>query len=136
MSGNRPESVLLEEVRGGDWEEAERFWIAYWKFLGASLTNLTEGGECGGSKGRVVSEETRRRISLSQIGIAKPHGPIPPLQREKMRIAALKRYSDQNEKNKTRESVINAYKNIENRLKISIGKKRKNKQKDLFIESL
>src|SRR6185369_1307504 len=43
-AGLRPEIVELERVSpGGDWEEAEQFWIAYFRFLGANLCNHTDG---------------------------------------------------------------------------------------------
>lgn len=60
-----PAMVMLETV-GLDWIEAEQFWIAYMRFLGAKLTNLTVGGE--GSLGAVVSKETRSKRSASMIG--------------------------------------------------------------------
>lgn len=44
-AGYRPELEILEIVPSeNDWEEAERFWISYWKYIGAKLTNLTDGG--------------------------------------------------------------------------------------------
>lgn len=41
-------------------KESEQFHIAYLKAMGAELLNLTEGGE--GAWGRVMSEETRKKI--------------------------------------------------------------------------
>jgi len=52
--------VLLElEVVAEGWEEAERFWIAYFKFLGARLLNATRGGE--GTPGLRWSEESKEK---------------------------------------------------------------------------
>lgn len=54
------------EVVSSDWIEAEQFWIAYFKSLGARLTNLTAGGE--GMVGYTATEETRKRISSATAG--------------------------------------------------------------------
>jgi hypothetical protein len=37
--------VELEQC-GEEWDEPEKFWIAYMKFLGARLVNGNEGGHC------------------------------------------------------------------------------------------
>jgi hypothetical protein len=59
--------VVLEEVDDrGDWEEAERFWIASFRAMGMPLLNLTDGGE--GTAGIRRSDETRRRIGDAQRG--------------------------------------------------------------------
>ena len=60
-----PAMVVLETV-GTDWIEAEQFWIAYMRFLGARLTNLTLGGE--GALGMIASEESRVKRSVSMRG--------------------------------------------------------------------
>jgi hypothetical protein len=60
--GLRPEIFELEKVHDG-WEEAEQFWIAYFRSLGASLCNATAGGD--GLVGFTHSEETRRKQSVS-----------------------------------------------------------------------
>lgn len=45
-NGLQPDVVVLEEViSGGDWVEAEQFWIAYFRMIGADLCNHTLGGE-------------------------------------------------------------------------------------------
>jgi group I intron endonuclease len=65
--GMMPAAVVLEEVLdGGDWEEAERFWIASLRTLGLPLLNLTDGGE--GLLGHRRSEVTRRKIGDAQRG--------------------------------------------------------------------
>jgi hypothetical protein len=43
-SGQAPTLVILEVVES-DWQAAERRWIAYYRDLGADLTNHTDGGE-------------------------------------------------------------------------------------------
>lgn len=67
----RPDIFVIEVVRDGDWVEAERFWIAYFRAIGANLLNYTSGGE--GEPGFRVAEETKRRISLGNKG--KPKSP-------------------------------------------------------------
>jgi len=94
-SGLKPDYVILEMT--DSWVEAEQFWIAYFNFLGARLTNSTIGGEgsifIGGSllkirkilrernkslkqkqavstklKGRIITEEQREAISKKLTG--------------------------------------------------------------------
>lgn len=66
-AGFKPEIVIFEQVPpGGDWEEAEQFWIAYFLFVGANLCNLTIGGE--GAPGAVQSAEQRAATSLRMKG--------------------------------------------------------------------
>lgn len=44
--GLRPEIEILEvHTKAEDLPEAEIFWIAYYKFIGCRLTNMTKGGE-------------------------------------------------------------------------------------------
>ncbi|MFZ3286542.1 MAG: NUMOD3 domain-containing DNA-binding protein [Telluria sp.] len=82
--GCRPEIFEIEFVpAGGDWQESERHWIAMFRYLGARLANITDGGEglCGAiftadhrrklsesQKGRLVSMETRLKISAAGKG--------------------------------------------------------------------
>lgn len=64
--GLRPKMEVLEDlgcVEDGVWQEAEKFWIRYCKFLGFHLTNLSEGGGMGGN---APSIETRAKMSMAQ----------------------------------------------------------------------
>lgn len=61
-----PEFITLEIVNEEDWIEAEQFWIAYFKFLGARLTNKSIGGD--GPHGCIPSEDTRAKMSKAQKG--------------------------------------------------------------------
>lgn len=64
-AGVTPEMDILEEVLpGSSWEIAERFWIAYLRFVGAPLTNSVAGGE-GGSN---PSTETRQKLRNAKLG--------------------------------------------------------------------
>lgn len=56
--GLEPELIVLAEV-GADWQDAERYWIAYFRSIGADLTNHTDGGEGLHNP----SDETRTKIS-------------------------------------------------------------------------
>ena len=59
--GLLPECFVIEEIEPlGDWTEAEQFWIAYYRFIGCRLCNLTDGGE--GHSGLIVSQETKEKI--------------------------------------------------------------------------
>ncbi len=60
--GVRPVIEPLEDSPE-DIDEAERFYIAYLRFLGCDLTNSTPGGDGGSHKGRRISTEHRARLS-------------------------------------------------------------------------
>ena len=57
--------VLEECASDAEMNEAEQFHIAYWRFIGARLTNGTEGGD-GMIAGTKRSQEVCDRISRSQ----------------------------------------------------------------------
>lgn len=94
LHGLRPEICELENVGGDDWREAERFWIAYLRFLGCDLLNATAGGD--GIDGFRHAEETKAR----QSG------------------AAVRRYMRAGEREKTGESVRLAYISDEKRARL------------------
>lgn len=48
--------------------EAEVWWIAYLKSIGAQLFNLTPGGEVGTFKGKKHSDATKRKLSNIKTG--------------------------------------------------------------------
>ncbi len=73
----KPILQILEIVPMRNWEERERYWIAYYQKLGFRLTNGTEGGDGG-----APSEEARRKISITLKGRK-----LPPEQRQKMSAA-------------------------------------------------
>lgn len=64
-AGLRPNMEIVE-TGYGDWNEAERRWIAHYRSAGCNLTNLTDGGE--GTVGYNPTPEERHRRSLSQTG--------------------------------------------------------------------
>ncbi len=59
--------IIEKHETAEEMREAEIFFIAYLKSLGAQLYNQTDGGE--GCNGRVVSQVTRDKISKSHMGI-------------------------------------------------------------------
>jgi GIY-YIG catalytic domain/NUMOD3 motif len=83
--GLKPELCIIEEVPESEWQDAERFWIQYFRFIGCDLLNLTSGGDgCpdlapesrarmakkvgDAHRGRPLSEEHRRKIGEAQKG--------------------------------------------------------------------
>lgn len=96
-AGVIPDFFTLEVVGPlGDWREAERFWIAYFRFLGAALVNQCQGGEglqngnqtswrCGQrapNRGRPMSAEARAKLSAAQLG--QKRGPLSQEHRQKL----------------------------------------------------
>lgn len=92
--GLTPELVEIEVVSPfGDWEEAERFWIAYFRFVGADLCNLTVGGE--GAPGAKVSEERRALLRARCGPLAPAFGKkMSPATREALRLGGERLRSD------------------------------------------
>lgn len=86
-AGLRPDIQVLESSASADeLNEAEQFHIAYWRFVGADLTNLTDGGEgsvghkqtpehtekiAKSNRGRIHTSQTRARMSAVKLGIKK-----------------------------------------------------------------
>lgn len=66
--GASPEMVLLQECNSDTWSEGERFWIEYFRSIGADLTNIAVGGQ--GPLGFQHKEETKARWRESRRGEA------------------------------------------------------------------
>jgi hypothetical protein len=64
-----PDIFEIELVEGDTWIEAEQFWIAYFRFIGANLVNMTIGGD--GVTGIKDSDETKKKKSAGMRGIPK-----------------------------------------------------------------
>ena len=98
-----PEIILLELVPEVAWQEAEQFWIEYFNFLGANLTNATDGGDgCGGwNRGQKMDPVWRKKLSEARKKFFNAGGKawndgVPPTDetKEKLRQANLgKTYS-------------------------------------------
>lgn len=61
--GKRPIQRIIDAVET-DWQESERWWIAHYRSLGASLTNGTSGGDGVPD----LTPESRARITSAWIG--------------------------------------------------------------------
>ena len=59
----KPEIILIEEVDEDSWIEKERMYISLFKSLGYKLTNTSDGGEGGGSKGHKHSDDFKKKQS-------------------------------------------------------------------------
>lgn len=64
-AGLRPRCEIIDSG-DGDWQAAERHWIAYYRTQGARLTNMTDGGD--GTPGMRPSEQTREKMRRSHTG--------------------------------------------------------------------
>jgi hypothetical protein len=62
--GLKPEISVIEEFFDANWQERERYWIAYYRSIGSDLVNGTDGGDGIPNP----TEEVRRKISLGQLG--------------------------------------------------------------------
>lgn len=67
--GFLPEMYPIEVVTEDTWKEREMYWIKYYRSLGHKLTNLTDGGD---GVGRIVSDETRKKLSIALSGESHP----------------------------------------------------------------
>lgn len=110
--GLKPELEILEsffESNDLDWQESERWWISYLRFIGCKLTNYDSGGRSGmrhppptiekikasaignqRAKGIKRTSEQRKAVSNAQKGV-----PESKATREKNRLAHLgKKHSE------------------------------------------
>jgi hypothetical protein len=66
-AGCKPEMVTIETHESANsLNDAEVFYISYFRYLGCDLTNATDGGE--GSLGHKMSGETRKKMSKAKKG--------------------------------------------------------------------
>lgn len=66
LAGTRPEIATLEVFDSrGSALEAESEWISMMRAVGASLTNISPGGESP-----EITEETKRRMSEAKVGVS------------------------------------------------------------------
>lgn len=66
--GLTPVIELIEEVEDCDWENEEKFYISYFRFLGFNLTNHSEGGR-GGKLYYEYVKKGRKTSSFKQLSI-------------------------------------------------------------------
>jgi len=69
--GMIPQHRVIDSGYGesGRWA-AERYWIFYYRSIGANLTNGTDGGD--GAPGHIKSDETRAKLSAAFKGKPRP----------------------------------------------------------------
>ncbi len=79
-AGLRPVMNIVEEVEFKHWQEAEIFWIAYFRQIGFSLMNL----DIGGTGAHNVTDSMREKCRLIHLGKKRSVEA-----RERMRIAHL-----------------------------------------------
>lgn len=68
----KPEMFVIEEVDDSVWEESERFWIAYFRYIGADLTNLTDGGD----KPTLTKEQREKLSAQLRVQFAGENNPF------------------------------------------------------------
>lgn len=66
IKGLKPIFSIIEETDKENWIKREQYWIAFYKNLGAKLTNHTIGGE--GQSGIIQSAESNLKRSISLKG--------------------------------------------------------------------
>jgi len=115
-----PVFVILEEIHGGNWINAERRWVTEYRERGARLTNLTSGGEGRANrpdsiKRGPLSPEHRAKLSEAAKGrrLSPEHKAIllalhkghPRSEETKARIAAGNKGRRRSEETKARMSI-------------------------------
>ena len=81
--GLKPQLDILEsffDERDELWQESEKWWISYLRFIGCALTNLDSGGNAG----KQMSQESKDKVRASKLGI-----PRSEECKQKLRIANL-----------------------------------------------
>ena len=87
LKGLYPEIEIIDRVLTSEWHYWEKFWIAYYRFLGCSLVNYTSGGDgltfgnqtsfkkgqVSWNKGKSPSQEIRNKISNTLKGNIPPN---------------------------------------------------------------
>lgn len=70
----KPAMIILEEKTilnsSEEWKEDERWYIAYFKSIGAKLCNSTDGGD--GTLGHKHSDETKQKMRKIKLGTKQP----------------------------------------------------------------
>ncbi len=111
-----PEIFIIEKVDPKIWEDSERFWIAYFRFIGSNLTNMTDGGEI--NDGRKPSLETRAKLSMA----AKKQFENSNA-REISRQAALAAWADPNYRDKQAKRIVtDEYLILQSKIKLELCK--------------
>lgn len=103
--GFTPEIFEIESVNE-DWVQAEQFWIAYFRYVGAVLTNHTKGGE--GALGYKHRPESRKKMSdILKVKMADPDI------RRKISEAAKRQHADPESQARTTQGIRAAFRRPE-----------------------
>ncbi|RVD44213.1 hypothetical protein EN742_03000 [Mesorhizobium sp. M4A.F.Ca.ET.020.02.1.1] len=73
--GLRAHISVLEVVEAAEWQEAEQFWIAYLRAIGASLANKAIGGAGATGTKQTAQTRARRRAAASGRDMTALHTP-------------------------------------------------------------
>jgi hypothetical protein len=76
--GLRPSIQVVQTVDQRSWPAAERYWIGYYRSIGCSLTNGTEGGD-GGNR---PTPAARAKLSAAKRGVKRE--PFSDIWRQRM----------------------------------------------------
>ena len=69
QNNNKPELIIIDIVENENWVFWEKHYIAYYKFIGCKLTNISEGGDNPPNlTGRKRTKDEIERISKSNLG--------------------------------------------------------------------
>jgi len=104
-----PIMEVIEECEPYTKNEREQYWIDYYRKLGYDLCNASNGGPGAGvgntnCKGRVMSEETKKKISASNKGRKSTHG------KGGVEGKSIGQYTKDGELIATFPSILNAFK--------------------------
>ncbi len=163
-NGFEPEIILLEQVAKDKYIDAEIFWIAYFKSLGARLCNLTVGGEgtsgythtdeqrqnnsqvqknayANGrvlwNKGVPMSEETKQRVSIAKTGKTPKIDPEVDKERTRKIVATRKaRGNDKHTEVSKRKMAISQKKRFATSLHPNAGKSWSTKRREAYEAGL
>lgn len=105
-----PTVDIIDEVPKNEWEQWERFYIAFFRIIGCNLTNMTSGGDCGAdvSGRKQTAEHIKKRVE-SRLAYFKEHPEEELLRKEKARQAMRTDTS----RNKLKASLIKVHKTEE-----------------------
>lgn len=140
--GLKPELLVIDEVLISEWIFWEMHYISLFKFYGFKLTNLTDGGEGGSLIKRIMTQETKEKLSRIHLNRTKEQKKISLLKsaetrklnektRKEKYLLNPRKMSDST-KEKLRQLKLNM--SDEYRRKLSIANTGKRPTKDTLIK--
>jgi hypothetical protein len=88
QEGLEPDFFILETCTNDTWAEAERFWISYFKYIGARLTNHREGGNGGKHSMETISLMSTKAKSPTRLARLAKY--MQSLSHEEKKLISLK----------------------------------------------